>query len=273
MFSWNPRRYWEFWPYELPLHHFPGQPELPQEPPLQRPLRQLRYVLHFDEPAEAHNDTAQKITFMKRCYILGSICIVISLMQWLQFTALVKSTRLFLLPGFICMLVAFAALLLLTFCMRWRAHFWFVCVFSAIFMEAVVLGIVMLLPNRSIINILAASAGSIGALFIFYLLGALLPMVVLPGIISFSIILIVFTIASATVLILFIVTDQNKYHAIYFGILFFATIPMSLFHAQIVHGRRYQVPMEEYVSCAVIICMHYTLFSMAIYYYLWIFNW
>ncbi|TDG46267.1 hypothetical protein AWZ03_007343 [Drosophila navojoa] len=276
MFSWNPRRYWELWPYEMPLHHFPGHPQLPQEPALQRPMRQLRatYTLHFDAMAEADQyERAEKLTFMKRCYLLAALFTVAGQFQWLLLAGLLDKHRLFCLPGFICMVLALAALILLTFCMRWRSHFWYVCLFSSIFVETIVLSIVLLLPERTIVNILAATASSLAGLILFYLLGALLPMIVLPGIVVFSVILIVFTLASVTVLILFIVTDQQTYHSIYFGILFFATMPMCLFHAQIVHGRRYQLPKEEYVTCAVIIYMHHVLFFMAIYYYMWVFDW
>lgn len=275
MFSWNPRRYWELWPYEMPLHHFPAHPQLPQEPVLQRPLRQLRatYTLHFDALAEEEYERAEKLTFMKHCYLLAALFIAVGLFQWLLMAGLLEKHRLFGLPGFICMIVAFGALVLLTFCTCWRTYFWYNCLFSWICVEAFVLSIGLLLPERTIVNILAATASSFAGLILFYLLGALLPMIVLPGVIVFSVILIVFTLASATFLILFIVLDQEIYHSIYFGILFFATMPMCLFQAQIVHGRRYQLPQKEYVSCAVIIYMHQALFFMAIYYYMWVFEW
>ncbi|XP_064546942.1 uncharacterized protein LOC135434325 [Drosophila montana] len=277
MFSWNSRRHWDLWPYELPLplHHFPGQPELPHEPPLERQQRPLVHFLQPNEPPPpADNDDIYHVfNFMNRCYLLAGIFIIITVFQWLMFALLMKEQGIFVLPGFICLILAFTALMLLTFCMQLRSNFWFGCIFAWLFVETVAMSVVLLLPVRSDQNISVALVAALIVLTVCYFQGAWLPMFILPGVIVLVVVLIVFAAAAGVMLILFIITDHSIYRFVYFCLILFVTLPLSLFHAQVIHGRRYKLPKEAFLSCAVIIYMHFTLFFMAFYYLIWVHQW
>ncbi|EDW57915.1 uncharacterized protein [Drosophila virilis] len=274
MFSWNSRRYWDLWPYELPLHHFPGQPELPHEPPLEQQQRPLVHFLQPNEVPPAENDDIYQVfNFMNRCYLLAGIFMIITVFQWLLFTLLVKQKGLFVLPGFICLMLAFTALMMLTFCLKLRSNRWFGYIFAWLFVETVAMSVILLLPVRSIQNISVALVAALIVLAVCYFQGAWLPMFILPGVIVLVVVLIVFAALAGAVLILFILTDQSVYRVVYFGLILFVTLPMSLFHAQVIHGRRYRLPKEAFMSCAVIIYMHFSLFFMAFYYLIWVHKW
>ncbi|EDV99468.1 uncharacterized protein LOC6567058 [Drosophila grimshawi] len=276
MFNWNPRRYLDIvYPYELPLHHFPGRPEMHPEPPHERYFRPLPpYVQpNAQSPPGENAGQSHVLSFMRRCYLLAVTYMLISVIQRLLFALIVKQRDIYMLPGFICLVLAFFLLLLLTFCPRLSSKRWIGIVFFTLFVETVTWGLVLLLPMRSPWNIMMAIVAAVIVLVLCYVAGAWLPMVVLPGELTLALILILFLAVGSIVLTLFIVTDEAKYHTIYFVLIGCVMVVLSIYHAQIVHGRRHWLPINEYLSCAVSIYIHFDLFFMVCYHIIWVYKW
>jgi len=60
---------------------------------------------------------------------------------------------------------------------------------------------------------------------------------------------------------------------LYFIFLAIMVIPTALYHAQVVHGRRFKLPVYEFVICAVTVYLHFLLSFTAFYYLIWTPRW
>ncbi|XP_033173881.1 uncharacterized protein LOC117150870 isoform X2 [Drosophila mauritiana] len=153
-----------------------------------------------------------------------------------------------------------------------RRFYWYSFIMAGLFVSLAGLGVILLLERnlaRVCFALLVASAMTV----ICYFAGAWIPKIILPGERTMFLLLVIFVMGAIFVMTMFIFTDNWIYQFVYFTLLATLLIPASVYHAQVVHSRRFQVPDYEFVICAVNIYLHFLLFFAAFYFVIWAPKW
>ncbi|KAH8249254.1 hypothetical protein KR032_007661 [Drosophila birchii] len=269
------------WPPGVHLLNFPQ----PAEPQNQRTVS-----VHFQSPPERifnilrlnpDNGTASgqvddpernRKKFMRLCYLLASVYSVITAIQMLVITALVNPSPADMFPGFVCIVTSLMVLFMFTLLDKLRKILWLSIILSALFAELLCVGLILILAQRTLVDVgLALLAASV--LIVFgYVLGAWLPKTVLPGERIMLVFIIVFAVLSMFLITMHIFTNEVMYASAYFCLLLAILIPVSVYHAQLLHGRRFKLPAYEFVISATFIYLHFVLYFSASFYCIWFFN-
>ncbi|KAH8281702.1 hypothetical protein KR054_002410 [Drosophila jambulina] len=218
------------------------------------------------------NNRMLRKKFAWQCYIMACVFCVISTIQMVIITWLIKPSPADTLPGFVCIVTALMALFFLSILDRLRKIIWMSIVLSALFVELVCVGLTLILVQRTLLMVGIALLAACFLILVAYLLGAWVPKVVQPGERVMLFVLLLFAAISICLLIMHIFTDDYIYATIYFILLLVILIPVSTYHAQVVHGRRFRLPAYEFVICATFMYLHFLLFFSATFYCLWFFE-
>ncbi|XP_022233393.1 uncharacterized protein LOC111081597 [Drosophila obscura] len=264
------------------LHHFPQPAAQPQQSLLNRRQTERsprsnqpqalanRQAPANNEPAMVQDEPEKVEKFMRRCYMAAGMFVFVACWHWMIISETLKPNVAYILAGFLCLLLAFLTLIVLNTCVRLRRNCWFNWIVAWLFVELTAMGVGLVLVERTLMTVCLALIVCLTLLFLCYSLGTWLPMFLLPGEISMCMCLILFTVASIIVISLYIATDNPIYHTIYFSLLCAILVPASVYHAEVVHGRRFYLPPHEFVYCAITVYVHALMFFVSIYYLMWI---
>ncbi|BFF95140.1 uncharacterized protein DMAD_12610 [Drosophila madeirensis] len=268
------------------LHHFPSPVPQPQQSCLFRrqaeqgqrnnqsmaplPNRHVQFPANNQETAIVENEPRKVEKFMRRCYMTAGMFVFVASFHLMLIAETLKPNVNYVLAGFLCLLVAFLTLFVLSFCVRLRRSYWFSWIVAWLFVELSAMGVGLVLVERTLKSVCLAWIVCLTVLFFCYSLGAWLPMCLLPGEITMCISLILFTVSCVIAISLYMATDNPLYHTIYFSLLCAVLVPGSIYHAEIVHGRRFNLPSHEFVYCATTVYVHALMFFVTIYYLMWI---
>ncbi|XP_068159373.1 uncharacterized protein [Drosophila tropicalis] len=265
----------------MPLYHFPRPTQLQilqqrvEENQQRRPQPQPLFVVqNVQAPSDAGNDRAEEVVlFMRRCYMTAGLFIVVTAWQWMILSYVLKQDSNYIIGGFISLVCSLAVLVVFTIFAQFRQNVAFSCILGWLFVQTAAMGIVLMMPERSLEHICLTMLVALAVLVFCYFLGAWVPKVVLPGEITVFLSLIFFMVMSIILLTLFLVTDQPKYKTLFFLLLAVFLVPTSIYHSQITHGRRFPVPSKEYINFAVSVYVHFLMFFASIYYSMWAWQW
>ncbi|XP_017057333.1 uncharacterized protein LOC108098725 [Drosophila ficusphila] len=290
MFGCSSRNCYVLWPPALQLLNFPPHQEQEQIP---------RPVVHFECPPSQQLDIGAlrfrrrqvapdvdrsrvqetgdgpkpEILFVRRCYMLSGLFIITTVILAMILSKAIPPDVDLMMAGFICTMTSLMFLFILCIAARCRKFYWFSFILAGLFVELAGVGVVLVLQKRSLEHFcIALSAASIATL-ICYFTGAWLPKIFLPGEATMLVLLVIFVVASLCMMIMFIFTDQKIYQIAYFLFLAIVLIPTSIYHGEVVHGRRFNLPVYEFVICAVHVYLHFLLFFAAFYYVAWAPSW
>ncbi|KAH8260856.1 hypothetical protein KR038_009943 [Drosophila bunnanda] len=288
MLNGSPRNFWlASWPPGAHLLNFP-QPTEPhnqrmvsvhfQSPPDRiLNIRTRRLALNPDngrasgQVEDDENNQILAMKFMRLCYLVATVYCVVTVIQMLVITQLLRPSIADLLPGFVCIIMSLMALSLLSILSQLRKILWMSIILSAMFVELLCVGLTLVLVQRTLLVVgLALLAAGI-LLVLAYVLGAWLPKTVLPGERAMLVLIIIFALISIFLITMHIFSKQLSYATAYFSLLLLILFPVSAYHAQLVHGRRLGLPPYEFVISATYIYLHFVLFFSASYYLLWLF--
>ncbi|XP_016942523.2 uncharacterized protein [Drosophila suzukii] len=290
MIGGSSRNYWVFWPPALQLLNFPSQQQQEQVPrPAVHfeypPSHQLRIAPHrlrapravSDGDAPSSQDTGNgpkpEVIFMRRCYMMaGLFSVTTAIMAMILSKALPLEADL-VLPGFICGVVSLFVLFVLCIGTKCRKFYWFSFILAGMFVSLAGVSMILVLLERNLVVVCLALLAASAVIVICYFAGAWLPRIVLPGEATILLLVFVFVVASIFVLIMFVFTNRRIYQLLYFIFLAIMVIPTALYHAQVVHGRRFKLPVYEFVICAVTVYLHFLLSFTAFYYLIWTPRW
>ncbi|KAH8391533.1 hypothetical protein KR200_005712 [Drosophila serrata] len=220
------------------------------------------------EDAENNQILAKK--FMRLCYIVATVYSVITAIQMLILTHLFRPSAADLLPGFVCILMSLMALFLLSILNKLRKILWMSIILSAIFVELLCVGLTFALVQRTLLMVALALLAAGILLVLGYVLGAWLPKSVLPGERVMLVVIVIFALIYIFLITMHIFTNRLIYATAYFCLLLVMLIPVSAYHAQLVHGRRFMLPTYEFVISATYIYLHFVLLFCASFYCLWL---
>ncbi|XP_017013233.2 uncharacterized protein [Drosophila takahashii] len=287
MFGGSLRNYCLLLPPALQLLNFPPQQQPEEEVPrplvrfeypsghqlrlVPRRLRARRAVPDGDasRPQESGNGPNLDVIFMRRCYLMaGLFSTTTAIMAMILSKAIPLGIDL-VMPGFICAMVSLLVLFLLSIGTKCRKFYWFSFILAGLFVSLSGMGVILVIWHRNLVYVCIALLAASTVILIFYFAGAWLPKVVLPGEAAILLLIVVFVVASLFVMTMFIFTDKLIYQVVYFFLLAIMLVPTSLYNAQVVHGRRFKLPVYEFVICAVNVYLHFLLFFTAFYYIIW----
>ncbi|XP_017023980.1 uncharacterized protein [Drosophila kikkawai] len=276
------------WPPGAHLLNFPQPPE---------PNSQRLASVHFQSPPDrilnlrpcplgpnpdnggasgqlenAENERALAKKFIYLCYLVASVYSVIAAIQMLLITLLLKPSTADIMAGFVCVIISLMMLFFISILDNLRQILWISILLSALFAELVCAGVVLILAERTIMRVTLALVAASILLLIGYLLGAWLPKIVLPGERAMLVIIVVFGLISIFLITMHIFTNKVVYSNAYFCLLLVVLIPLTTYHAQLVHGRRFSLPFYEFVISATYIYLHFLLFFSAAFYCIWTFQ-
>ncbi|EDW77503.2 uncharacterized protein Dwil_GK24521 [Drosophila willistoni] len=263
----------------LPLHHFPTPTQLQVlqqrvEDNQQRRPQPPFAAQNVRAPSDASDDRHEEVgLFMRRCYMTAGLFIVVTAWQWMILSYVLKQDGDYIIGGFICLVSSFAVLVILAICVQFRHNVACGYILGWLFVETAAMGIVLMMPERSLEHICLTLLVALSVLVFCYLLGAWVPKVVLPGEITVFLFLVIFIVMSIILLTLSIVTDQPKYKTLYFVLLAVFLVPTSVYHSQVIHGRRFRVPSKEFINFAVSVYVNFLMFFASIYYSMWAWEW
>ncbi|XP_052851303.1 uncharacterized protein LOC128261574 [Drosophila gunungcola] len=286
MFGGSLRNYWMLRPPFLQLLNFPShqqQEQIPRQvvqfecPPghrLSLRPRRLRSPAAVPDGEGAiaqvpRNGPSTEVIFMRRCYMLAGIFSFSTSIQALILTKIIPPNEDLMMAGFICAMVSLLFLFFLCLGAKLRKFYWFSFILAVLFAEFAGLGVILVLLDRSIQYVGIALLVASTTIVFCYFFGAWLPKIVLPGEAAMLLLLVVFSVASVFVMTMFIFTDNWIYGTVYFFIMAIMLVPTCLYHSQVVHGRRFRLPVHEFVICAVHVYLHFLLFLAAFYGLIW----
>ncbi|KAH8410176.1 hypothetical protein KR009_007863 [Drosophila setifemur] len=285
MLSGNLRTYWTGWYPTLELLHYPqhqqvqvqqqNQPAVVHFPCPPDQQLHLRGAVPITEEARAQvEDNANRISpesvFMRRCYMTAGAFTMAAVCQLMVLSEAIPPRADVLMPGFVCCLVAVVSLILLCIGGRLRKFYWFSSILAWLFAELAAVGVVLVLVERTLRGVCIALMAASGTMVICYGVGAWLPRFLLPGEMAIGIIIVGFAVASMVIMGLYIHTELLAFHMVYFGMLGVMLIPASIYHAQVIHGRRFKLPPHEFILCAVHVYLHFLMLFTAFYYSVWL---
>ncbi|EDV58299.1 uncharacterized protein LOC6542778 [Drosophila erecta] len=278
------------WPAALQLLNFPSPqqqeqtsgplvryeyPSIPQLRLAHRRLRAPRSVVGGEGAGgqETGNGASSKVIFVRRCYMMaGLYCIKAALLVIILSKAIPPDADLTM-AGFICAMVSLMVLFVLSISARLRRIYWFSFIMAGLFVSLAGLGVSLLLLERNLVRVCIALLVASAMTVICYIAGAWLPKMFLPGERTMFLLLVIYALASIFVMTMLIFTDKWIYQLAYFTLLATLLVPASVYHAQVVHSRRFQLPDYEFVICAVNVYLHFLLFFAALYFVIWAPKW
>ncbi|XP_016968654.1 uncharacterized protein LOC108036815 [Drosophila biarmipes] len=286
MFGGSSTKYFMLWPPALQVLNFPSQRQQEQAP---RPvvhfehppghqlhtapyfLRIPRTVPDADAPSsqETGNGPKTEVTFMRRCYMMAGLFSVTTAIMAMILSKAIPSEADLSLPGLICAVVSFMVLFVLCIGTKCRKLYWFSFILAGCFASLACVSVILVLLERNLVVMCLALLGASALIVTCYFAGAWLPRNVLPGEAALLLLVFFFVVASIFVLIMFVFTNRRIYQLLYFIFLVITVIPTALYHAQVVHGRRFKLPVHEFVICAVTVYLHFLLSFTALYFLIW----
>ncbi|XP_016973836.1 uncharacterized protein LOC108040759 [Drosophila rhopaloa] len=219
------------------------------------------------------NGPTPELLFVRRCYMLAGLFSMSMAILAMILTKAFPQNADPMIPGFVCAMVSLLVLFVLCIGGKLRQFYWFSLVLSALFVQLAGVGVILVLLDRCLEHVCSALLAAMAAMVGCYFAGAWLPRIVLPGEATMILLLIVFVVCSIFVMTMYIFTDNWIYQTLYFLLMAIMLVPTSLYHAQVVHGRRFQLPEHEFVVCAVHVYLHFLLFFAALYCIIWTHNW
>ncbi|XP_026843603.1 uncharacterized protein LOC113565525 [Drosophila persimilis] len=230
-------------------------------------FRQTSFAAPGSVSAAADDDPGRRVElFMRRCYMSAGMMVAVASWQWMIMSLTLTPNVNYVLAGFLCLLVAFLTLFVLSIFVRLRKNFWFSWTLASIFVVLTAMGVSLLLVKLTLTTVNLTLIVSLTLLVFCYSLGAWVPMSLLPGEFTMCICLIAFSVSSIIVTWLYIAFDSPVYHSIYFSLLCAILVPASVYNAEIVHGRRYYMPPHEFVYCAISVYVHAIMFFVSMYF-------
>ncbi|XP_039501727.1 uncharacterized protein LOC120458214 [Drosophila santomea] len=283
---------WLLWPPALQLLNFPSPQQQEQEPgPLVRyeypSIPQLRLAARRLRPSrsvmegsgegsggqENGSGASPRVIFVRRCYMMAGLFSINTAIPAIILSEVIPPHTDLIMPGFICAMVSLMVLFVFCLSAKLRKFYWFSFIMAGLFVSLAGLGVNLLLVERNIVRVCSALLAASAMTVICYCAGAWLPKIILPGEKTMFLLLVIFVMASIFVMTVFIFTDNWIYQLVYFSLLATLLIPASVYHAQVVHSRRFQLPEYEFVICAVNVYLHFLLFFAAFYFVIWPTKW
>ncbi|EDW52196.1 uncharacterized protein LOC6611750 [Drosophila sechellia] len=239
-----------------------------------RRLRPQRSVLEDggSRGLENGNVDSSKTIFVRRCYMMAGLFSITTTILAIILSKVIPPEADLMMAGFISAMVSLMFLFVFCILTKLRRFYWYSFIMAGLFVSLAGLGVILLLERnlaRVCFDLLVASAMTV----ICYFAGAWIPKIILPGERTMFLLLVIFVMGSIFVMTMFILTDNWIYQIVYFTLLATLLIPASVYHAQVVHSRRFQLPDYEFVICAVNIYLHYLLFFAAFYFVIWAPKW
>ncbi|KAI8043780.1 hypothetical protein M5D96_005118 [Drosophila gunungcola] len=224
MFGGSLRNYWMLRPPFLQLLNFPSHQQQEQIP---------RQVVQFECPP-GHRLSLRPRRLRSPAAVPDGEGAIAQVprngpsTEALILTKIIPPNEDLMMAGFICAMVSLLFLFFLCLGAKLRKFYWFSFILAVLFAEFAGLGVILVLLDRT-----------------------WLPKIVLPGEAAMLLLLVVFSVASVFVMTMFIFTDNWIYGTVYFFIMAIMLVPTCLYHSQVVHGRRFRLPVHEFVICAV----------------------
>ncbi|XP_017847806.1 uncharacterized protein LOC108603474 [Drosophila busckii] len=262
---------WNAWPLELPLLHFPGQPGQQEQQPPERRYQRLPppYIARVAPQAEPPDyvDFGER-KFEKRCYLITGCFILATVAQWLLLACCLPDYDKYPLIGMVLLMMGIVVLLIFSIFVRFQCKYWLSISLACFFVEIICVSTALLLPERLWSTVGYAALATLGMMLLCHLLGACLPLAILPGEITVLIFLCIFMLGSTLFLVLYFVTSDIVYNIVYFACMGFVLIPVAVYNAEVLHGRRYPVATKEDFYLAITVLVVFDMFYMCFYYYI-----
>ncbi|XP_030377788.1 uncharacterized protein LOC115626550 [Scaptodrosophila lebanonensis] len=231
-------------------------------PPSQLPPRaQPPFVRFSADPEEFSEQPEDKtVRFINRVYLFAGLLIFITTVQLLSIVFLLKERDKYMtIAGFVLLAVGFVLLIIFNLFAGVRRIFVLNYILAVLLVECLALGTIFVLPDYDIRYVALAIVIALTLLMLCYLLGAWLPKNILPNEIVIFIALGALMAVAIACLIMYFLTRDRRYELGFNGVLLVVVMISSLYHAQVVHGRRFEVIFKDNVFCAVTIGVHFVL--------------
>lgn len=219
------------------------------------------------------NGDSSKIIFVRRCYMMAGLFSTTTAILAIILSKVIPPEADLIMAGFISAMVSLMFLFVFCILTKLRRFYWYSFIMAGLFVSLAGLGVILLLLDRNLARVCIALLVASAMTVVCYFAGAWIPKIILPGERTMFLLLVIFVMSSIFVMTMYIFTDNWIYQLVYFTLLATLLIPASVYHAQVVHSRRFQLPDYEFVICAVNIYLHFLLFFAAFYFVIWAPKW